>query len=305
MEKFKEWLDVFTKVATIGGLVVAIFAFFYSVKPAFEKKELENSILKLEEKVKSFNLEIKNKKDLIVELEKENESIKNDSHELLNDIRKKENKVQVLGKNVKSLKTNISNLSNQVSKKQNEIKKLSLKINKVQLNLLKSDWRFFLNVYEERFFNFDKEKYNLVFNITKVMDLDLKPIVLTEKEKEIIKGDYTLLLFAQSLQKFKYFKGLGFKEERFNEFKNIILHYVKLNTHIFGYKITLDGELEKVNKEINKLANMRNIDLIDRHKKLTELRRAFYNKLSDRNIGTIMKIRSFLKEISTSIENIK
>jgi EAL domain-containing protein (putative c-di-GMP-specific phosphodiesterase class I) len=175
---------------------------------------------------------------------------------------------------------------------------------KTQKNLLKSDWRVFLNIYRDKYFNFENEKVNVLEKISKTIDLEVKPIILSEKEKEIMKDEYAIVLLVESLNKFKYYKDLGFSQERFNKFKNIMFEYIKLNAGHFRYKLSLGKELEVTNKKINTLINENSNDLIQRHKKLIQIRKDFYTKLFDRAIITKMSIRKFIDEV-LSLENIK
>ena len=85
MEKFRIWIDIFSKVATIILCAVAILGYIFTIKPAYELKilaveveklkkekvELTQSIDSSQEKIKEYETDIQSKKQEILTLDKE------------------------------------------------------------------------------------------------------------------------------------------------------------------------------------------------------------------------------------------
>lgn len=86
MEKFKEWLDIVTKISTIGGLIIAILAYYYTIKPIFDEKKLKSEITKLEKEkitlsneILNFTKKLKLKKEKIETLSNKLDTLENEN----------------------------------------------------------------------------------------------------------------------------------------------------------------------------------------------------------------------------------
>ncbi len=106
---FVDSVKILSYIATIGLFFIGLYGYIYTIKPVFNKKELELKIAQLKEKEKTLLKEITQGKENIIKIKAENDDI------------------------IKNSQVTINNLNMELEEKKLDNKKLVLKYNKQKL----------------------------------------------------------------------------------------------------------------------------------------------------------------------------
>lgn len=222
----KRCVDIGSKLAAIGIFFLALFGYFYTVKPKFFLDHL---------KVKTSTLEIKNNAL--------NESIKIKEQKITQLQTEKELKLAELQKKVHKLENDINNKQANIVKLNNE-KNKNINENKYVL------WRIFLNKTHIQ---------TSVSSDLKVIEKSENEYIIkhTEQDKKILKENAPYLILKKHFSNLQYSSKYALINENiFNEFNAFIIDSIEKQKSKLIYNVNLEELVslqEKYNQEIKKL----------------------------------------------------
>lgn len=266
MEKFKEWVEIVSKLSTIGIFILAIFGYFYTVKPKFLLDNMKIEMIEIEKNVNSLSndkstLENKislledDKKKIVEDFEKIKAMKDIELKQLSKDINLQKEKYSkqllILKKEIKKQK----NISNNISKENNFLRKINnesrwtLFKNYLSNINLKAPYK---NKADNRFYLSERIEY---YNNHPIITLENNDKFLSRKN-----APFDILL--DGFLSIRYSKNMIFTESEFYYLKNKAIKLLKKNQSIFIYNNSVLSEKQNnLNKLIkNKLDKIKSLD---------------------------------------------
>ncbi len=145
---FVDSVKILSYIATIGLFFIGLYGYIYTIKPVFNKKELELKIAQLKEKEKTLLKEITQGKENIIKIKAENDDIIKNSQVAINNLnmeleeKKLDNKKLVL-----KYKQTETSLKKKIDEYNEKITKLSVSADKLFTKNLDLEWMMFLNIF--------------------------------------------------------------------------------------------------------------------------------------------------------------
>lgn len=326
MGKFKEIIEILSKVSTIGIFMLALFGYFYTVKPKFELDNLKLSMVnvkkekeKIESQVKAFIEDfdkLKSEKDSLTKslsflsLEKKDLIL---NLNILNDNYKKD---------VNELNNKLNSYDNTILKKENYISLLDEKIKNSNLNLFMI---YLFNGIDT--INRENNKYTTFtfsFNETdnsSKKDKKYELLKITNDDKFLLDKYAPYNELVNKINNFEYLNNMIFSKNEFNIIKELVLKtlYKNKNNLTYNNRVINDFILN-LNKERKKTINLLNnleSDLVllnnkdlssfdEKVKNAEKINELNYerNTLSNELYNNLIKYHEFIRNEKETINNI-
>lgn len=275
MNKFKEIIEILSKTSTIGIFILALFGYFYTVKPKFLLDNMNLEMSNIEKNVNILKNEKINLDNRIQELENEKTNLSKDFEEI---------------KNKKDLE--IKELQDSFNLEKNSYKKQILSFN-VEINNQK---KILDNIIKEKDLLKEKNKeakWYLFFNYLSTLDLQKSKgsneednkfyyskeyyynnnilISLSNKDKFLLIDNAPYEILKDSFLSIKYSKEMIFTESEFYIFKDKILKLLEKNKKASSYSGT--NFLSKIN-DLNNIIKLKieKIKFLDKENNKSELK---------------------------------
>jgi len=291
-------VDVGSKMAAMGIFILALFGYFYTVKPKFFLDNLKIKTSILEDKNVKLNEDIREKEKRILNIEKEKEktllSIKNEIKLKQEEITLlKEDKVKIL----LNLEEKINIYKNILAKQEIDIDNLSIQndknINKKKYIL----WEIFLKKIYIRTVSNAKA-------YTKKSEYFIKD---TEQDKKILRSDAPYKVVKKYFMDLKYSSKYKLIDKNlFDEFRNMIIDDIDSNKVNLKYTVP-KSRLQKLQKEYNsKIAKFKFMLKSNDYEKqdiarnkIHKLYQAYDKTVKKCYVSVEKKINQFINRIST------
>ncbi len=295
-EQVKFYLDVLAKLATIGGVVLAILAFNYTVLPVFNKHKLEKEIEKLKDDKSQLAFDINNQKDQVFNL-------KYDKRVLEKKINKAKNEINELVNENKIIKLSIDKLNQEITTKKEEKKKLQERLTILSTEAVSTEWKLFLNTFIEKNFDPNNNSLKFVLGVISKASFDLNLVSHTKEQELVIKDNYPYSILIKAIKEVKYSDNFNISHERFKFFKKYLTQTVQQNRDYFYLKRFPIELKQKLNNKILILKKEKNVPFSS----LEEIQNEkvnYYQSLESRRLASIMIINKQLSSLYYAFDDI-
>lgn len=239
MGKFKEIIEILSKVSTVGIFILALFGYFYTVKPKFELDNLKLSMESVKKEKNDLEFQIKEFKNDISGLKTEKDDLVNLLVTLNSE---KDNLLLSLNKLNENYKNDVTLLENKIKtydtsilKKESYINELNNKVNEYNLNL----FVFYLFNGVDTFNENENDYTKFVFSfIPKSLDeFNEKPKLLNilDNHKFFLNNNAPYIVFMKKINNYNYEKNMIFSNKQFFDMKKDFINKVNLHKDVLNY----------------------------------------------------------------------
>lgn len=313
MEKFKEWVEIVSKLSTIGIFILAIFGYFYTVKPKFLLDNMKIEMIEIQKKVNSL---IKNKNTL----ENKISVLENDKKKIVEDFKKiktmKNIELEQLTKNINLQKEEYSKqlllLKKEIKKQKNIATNISEENNFLRKMNNESRWMLFKNYLsninlKSPYENKDDSRFYLS---ERIAYYNKHPIIrLRNNDKFLLKEDAPFDILLDGFLSIKYSKNVIFRESEFYYLKEKAIKLLKKNKNIFTYNNSILSEKQNnLNQLIeNKLKKIKFLDKLKNKYEISLIKKDIYqlhNEFRNTRVKAINQLNESIKNGFKGIINL-
>lgn len=310
MNKFKEIIEILSKISTIGIFILAIFGYFYTVKPKFLLDNMNLEMLNIEKNVNTLKNEKINLDNKIQELENEKINLSKGFEEVKN---KKDLEIKELQDSFNLQKNDyekqILSFDDEINNQKKILDDIIREKDFLREKMNEARWSLFLNYLS----NLElKKPYNINENnkfFSNGKFYHDNAIITLDKYKFLLNENAPYEILKDSFLSINYSKEMTFTESEFYIYKNRILKLLEENKKYFSYSgtilLTESNNYNEIIKE--KLEKIKSLNEENDKFELESLEKDIYNlhdKFEDLRVKKINQLNKEINKVFKKITNL-
>ncbi|WP_419769736.1 MAG: hypothetical protein ACNI3C_10425 [Candidatus Marinarcus sp.] len=311
MEKFKNIIEILSKVSTIGIFILALFGYIYTVKPKFLLDNMKLEMADIEKDVNFLKKEKVFLEDKILGLEKEKIKLNKNFEEIKS---KKDLEIKGLLESFNFQKNNYEKqvllFNNKIEKQKKILNNFTEENSFLRKKMDETRWFLFINFLSNIKL---KEPYvskeDNYFYLSEHFYHNNAIIELNNKDKFLLNKSAPYEILKDSFLSIEYSNDMIFRESEFYNFKNKILKLLEKNKSEFSYNgIELFEKTKNLNALIKlKLEKIQSLDKEHNEYELKKLENDIYNlheKFRDFKVEKINQLNMDINKVFKKMTNI-